>query len=156
MLWLVLTVIIVGYFIVEAIQKNSRTNALIAKRQIENNPVYQERYMQSMKYLDMNDKHLDIRERATEIDERLATPGLSRKEIAYLEKESSKIYREMQDNTSKYHKENENRPYYNEIFTENEYILHRWNEQRRLDDQLSERSRLARRKRERNYPKTNL
>jgi uncharacterized membrane-anchored protein YhcB (DUF1043 family) len=153
MFWIIVIVIIVGYFIIKSIQESSQKNQVLIQRQIENNPVYQARYQQSLKHLNnMEDFILNIRESATEIDEQLAELGLTKKEISYLEMRRKEVYEEMGKHSSEWHKENKDKPYFNQLLLENTYIANWSNEQQIKMEELSERDRQARTKREQNYP----
>jgi len=156
MFWLIIAVIIVGYFIVKAIRDSSQKNQILIQKQIENNPVYQARYQQSLKYLEHKDDFIfNILERATEVDEQLAEPDLTKEQIAHLEECSNVLYEKMNEHSTKWYKENKDKPYSDQMLVENPYISERWDEQQRKQDELSDRSRQARSKRMQNYPDWN-
>lgn len=145
--------IIIGYFIVEAIRDSSQKNQILIQKQIENNPVYQARYQQSLRYLENKDDFIyNILEQATEVDEQLAEAGLTKKQIAYLEVRRNVLYKKMDEHSSKWYKENKDKPYFNQILVENNYITERLNEQEKKQDELSDRRSKARSKRIHNYP----
>jgi hypothetical protein len=81
MFWLILVIIIVGYFIVKAIHRNTVTNALIAQQQIENqrleresSPAYQAQQRASLDYFHYLGDVLEAQIRITEDKIRLYNP----------------------------------------------------------------------------------
>lgn len=81
MFWLILVIIIVGYFVVKAIQRNTYTNALIAQQQIENqrlerenSPAYQAQQRASLDYFHYLGDVLEAQIRIAEHKIRLYNP----------------------------------------------------------------------------------
>lgn len=68
MIWLILIVIIVGYFIVKAINKNTVNNAVIAQQQYLNSPEYKKQAQADMAYWSIVNDTLDYQIWITEAE----------------------------------------------------------------------------------------
>jgi hypothetical protein len=55
--WLILVIIIVGYFVIRAIRQNSHINIAIAQQSLESTPEYRERYAASVEFLEYKEQY---------------------------------------------------------------------------------------------------
>ena len=156
MIWLIIIFVALGILIIVALNRNAHSNEVVAhqlyiKRQTESNPEYRKIYEKSIKWLEKTDIHLSILEEAVEIEENLAQEGLDKKEISELEKELKKIYQRLSEEAKRYFEENEKSrdlP----ILMEDDVIANTYREQGYRQDELSERSRQAKKDRKLIYP----
>lgn len=85
MIWIVLAIIVVGYFIVKAIQQSSERNAQIAEVQLKNTPEYRKRYDASMDYVNFSDEFQNLLEQEYQNELRLLREtGLKKSVKEYL------------------------------------------------------------------------
>jgi hypothetical protein len=76
MIWLIIAVIVVGYFIYQAIEKNTRNNALVAHSKIINSPAYIKKETEGKRLyvkrvFDIAEKDLKTRDNVTDLGVKL-------------------------------------------------------------------------------------
>jgi hypothetical protein len=112
-----------------AINRNSSNNALIAKQHYENSPEHSAFYQASTRYLDFMEEHIGYTDEILQIKKRLFEDSKLKPEIKNkLTKKEEELEKRRKLLNNKYHKDNRDKPYFNQVMRSDEYISRRYDD----------------------------
>ncbi len=98
MLWIALAILIVGIFIVQAVNKASENSTRVAEEQVKYSPEYQKKYRGSLEFVDFLELTQDKLEELARLEAQLNSDPLSNQQkglVTERMREIAKEYREL-------------------------------------------------------------